>query len=271
MVRFLAFLLVLGWSGMGLGAEVSADTAAKVGYAFAQQNAILSGSVTGVGTPYAFGARWVVPLEPSGYVLVESDDTLKPVVAFALEDFPDLEGAPEGLIAFFAGDTSRAITTEETTEESSTETTTEESSEEGTTSAEAVTISTASDAVSVASLSVTSLDDETTTSVVLPSVTEETTEESIEFSEDANADWSQLINSMTSADSGISLMADAPTDVANIKYLNLTPKWNQCLPYNLYAPGLTEVIGTGYGGDYGWRGAAGCVAIAEAQIAAYVR
>ena len=54
-----------------------------------------------------------------------------------------------------------------------------------------------------------------------------------------------------------------------------TTQWNQCLPWNLYAPGLDAAI-VGEGGqplldDYGTRCAIGCVALAMAQTAAWFR
>lgn len=289
MFRFLALSLLLGWSEVSLGATVSAETAAKVGLAFAQQNAIIKDSVTGVGTPYAFGKRWVVPLEPSGYVLLESDDTLKPVVAFATTDFPDLTGAPEGLIAFFSGEDYEEEEFTVPVADDEAEATSSEVTVEGTGIAVA-SLSIAN--VSLTSATELSMGDEENT-VVSTSSTESSASETSDTDADATAtgtseststepheDWAVLLESLEeeeSVDSGIMLMSDSVTiggttvEMDTVKYLDVATKWNQCLPYNLYAPGLTEVVGTGYGGDYGWRGAAGCVAIAEAQIAAYLR
>lgn len=288
MFRFLALSLLLGWSQMSLCATVSSETAAKVGWAFAQQNALIKDSVTGVGTPYAFGKRWVVPLEPSGYVLLESDDTLKPVVAFATTDFPDLTGAPEGLVAFFSGeDYEEEEFTVPVADDEAEATSSEVTAEEATIAVAAVSGSN----ISLASATELSMGDEENT-VVSTSSTETTSTESSDTetstsessSTEPHEDWSLLLDSLEEADSevdpmdsGIMLMSDSLTigsttlEMANVKYLDVATKWNQCLPYNLYAPGLTEKNGTGYGGSYGWRGAAGCVAIAEAQIAAYLR
>lgn len=80
---------------------------------------------------------------------------------------------------------------------------------------------------------------------------------------------------------GISLLAFTPDedietaggawDTIN----TFTTQWNQCLPWNLYAPGLDAAI-VGEGGrpllgDYGTRCAIGCVALAMAQTAAWFR
>lgn len=80
---------------------------------------------------------------------------------------------------------------------------------------------------------------------------------------------------------GISLLAFTPdTDIETTDGTwgtidTFTTQWNQCLPWNLYAPGLDAAI-VGEGGrpllgDYGTRCAIGCVALAMAQSAAYFR
>ena len=80
---------------------------------------------------------------------------------------------------------------------------------------------------------------------------------------------------------GISLLAFTPDedietagdawDTIN----TFTTQWNQCLPWNLYAPGLdTAIVGEGGQpllGNYGTRCAIGCVALAMAQTAAWFR
>ena len=80
---------------------------------------------------------------------------------------------------------------------------------------------------------------------------------------------------------GISLLAFTPdTDIETTDGTwgtidTFTTQWNQCLPWNLYAPGLdTAIVGEGGRpllGDYGTRCAIGCVALAMAQSAAYFR
>ena len=81
------------------GAEISADTARAAAQAFASQNALLRGRVTGVGTPQAYGAGiWVVPLLPRGYVALEADDARFPVAAFSADnDFPATDALPPAL------------------------------------------------------------------------------------------------------------------------------------------------------------------------------
>ncbi len=80
---------------------------------------------------------------------------------------------------------------------------------------------------------------------------------------------------------GISLLAFTPdTDIETTDGTwgtidTFTTQWNQCLPWNLYAPGLDAAI-VGEGGrpllgDYGTRCAIGCVALAMAQTAAWFR
>lgn len=80
---------------------------------------------------------------------------------------------------------------------------------------------------------------------------------------------------------GISLLAFTPdTDIETTDGTwgtidTFTTQWNQCLPWNLYAPGLDTAI-VGEGGqplldNYGTRCAIGCVALAMAQSAAYFR
>lgn len=80
---------------------------------------------------------------------------------------------------------------------------------------------------------------------------------------------------------GISLLAFTPdTDIETTDGTwgtidTFTTQWNQCLPWNLYAPGLdTAIVGEGGQpllGDYGTRCAIGCVALAMAQTAAWFR
>lgn len=87
--------------------------------------------------------------------------------------------------------------------------------------------------------------------------------------------WSALL----APQGGVSLLAFTPDedietaggawDTIN----TFTTQWNQCLPWNLYAPGLDAAI-VGEGGrpllgDYGTRCAIGCVALAMAQTAAW--
>ena len=81
------------------GGEVGADEAESAALAFARQNALLRGRVTGVGTPKAYGADiWVVPLRPRGYVALEADDTRFPVAAFSSDnDFPAADALPPAL------------------------------------------------------------------------------------------------------------------------------------------------------------------------------
>lgn len=88
-------------------------------------------------------------------------------------------------------------------------------------------------------------------------------------------------NSLLAPQGGVSLLAFTPDedietaggawDTIN----TFTTQWNQCLPWNLYAPGLDAAI-VGEGGrpllgDYGTRCAIGCVALAMAQTAAWFR
>ena len=88
-------------------------------------------------------------------------------------------------------------------------------------------------------------------------------------------------DSLLAPQGGVSLLAFTPDedietaggawDTIN----TFTTQWNQCLPWNLYAPGLDAAI-VGEGGrpllgDYGTRCAIGCVALAMAQTAAYFR
>ena len=88
-------------------------------------------------------------------------------------------------------------------------------------------------------------------------------------------------DSLLAPQGGISLLAFTPDedietaggawDTIN----TFTTQWNQCLPWNLYAPGLDTAI-VGEGGqplldNYGTRCAIGCVALAMAQSAAYFR
>lgn len=88
-------------------------------------------------------------------------------------------------------------------------------------------------------------------------------------------------DSLLAPQGGVSLLAFTPDedietaggawDTIN----TFTTQWNQCLPWNLYAPGLDAAI-VGEGGrpllgDYGTRCAIGCVALAMAQTAAHFR
>lgn len=88
-------------------------------------------------------------------------------------------------------------------------------------------------------------------------------------------------DSLLAPQGGVSLLAFTPDedietaggawDTIN----TFTTQWNQCLPWNLYAPGLDAAI-VGEGGqplldNYGTRCAIGCVALAMAQSAAYFR
>lgn len=88
-------------------------------------------------------------------------------------------------------------------------------------------------------------------------------------------------DSLLAPQGGVSLLAFTPDedietaggawDTIN----TFTTQWNQCLPWNLYAPDLDAAI-VGEGGrpllgDYGTRCAIGCVALAMAQSAAYFR
>lgn len=88
-------------------------------------------------------------------------------------------------------------------------------------------------------------------------------------------------DSLLAPQGGVSLLAFTPDedietaggawDTIN----TFTTQWNQCLPWNLYAPGLDAAI-VGEGGrpllgDYGTRCAIGCVALAMAQTAAWFR
>ena len=88
-------------------------------------------------------------------------------------------------------------------------------------------------------------------------------------------------DSLLAPQGGVSLLAFTPDedietaggawDTIN----TFTTQWNQCLPWNLYAPGLDTAI-VGEGGqplldNYGTRCAIGCVALAMAQSAAYFR
>lgn len=216
------------------GAEVSADTAAKIGYAFAQQNALLKEVVTGVGEATAYGVRWVVPLLPQGYVLVESDDTLKPIVAFNTEDFPATENIPEAMAALLYREADATAS--------------ESSAQSDTPSAVALTIG---------------------------------EEEAVSTTETPHEDWA-LLSGESSTDEGeiMLLTIDEPTSVKTIRQLtNQTVRWSQFLPYNLYAPGLSEEVMTsgsyetwvnyGYVWSYGSRSPVGCVATATAQVAQF--
>lgn len=226
--------MALAGSTPAWGADVSAETAAKVGYAFAQQNALLKEVVTGVGEATAYGARWVVPLLPQGYVLVESDDTRKPIVAFSTEDFPATENIPEAMAAMLYRE-AEATASESTTQSD-------------TPSAVALTIG---------------------------------EEEAVSTTETPHGDWA-LLSGESSADEGeiMLLTIDEPTSVATIRQLtNQTVRWDQSLPYNLYAPGLSEEVmssgyyetwvNDGYIWSYGSRSPVGCVATATAQVAQF--
>ncbi len=88
-------------------------------------------------------------------------------------------------------------------------------------------------------------------------------------------------DSLLAPQGGVSLLAFTPDedietaggawDTIN----TFTTQWNQCLPWNLYAPGLdTAIVGEGGQpllGNYGTRCAIGCVALAMAQTAAWFR
>ena len=88
-------------------------------------------------------------------------------------------------------------------------------------------------------------------------------------------------DSLLAPQGGISLLAFTPdTDIETTDGTwrtidTFTTQWNQCLPWNLYAPGLdTAIVGEGGRpllGDYGTRCAIGCVALAMAQTAAWFR
>ena len=88
-------------------------------------------------------------------------------------------------------------------------------------------------------------------------------------------------DSLLAPQGGISLLSFTPdTDIETTDGTwgtidTFTTQWNQCLPWNLYAPGLDTAI-VGEGGqplldNYGTRCAIGCVALAMAQSAAYFR
>lgn len=203
----LALFMALVCGSVGRGAEVDADTAALIGYAFARQNLILSDSVTGVGTPYLYkDSVWVVPLEPNGYVILERDNTLKPIVAFNTEDFPATEDVPDALAALLT----RSNATSEDV-------------------------------------------DVSTQSISLQSVPA------------PHGDWDLLRASAHSLESDISLATvTVPSSVAKKVTLEQNARWNQWLPYNLYAPGTV-----GYLYAYGSRAPIGCVAVAEAQVAQF--
>ncbi len=89
----------IGWVAIALfggsisAAVVDAEKAAAVALAFAEQNMILAEHTEGVGEARSWENVWVVPLKPSGYVVVEMDDIRPPVIAFGKEDFPE-EPAP---------------------------------------------------------------------------------------------------------------------------------------------------------------------------------
>lgn len=197
------------------GGEVGADEAEAAALAFAQQNAILSGHVLGVGEAYRHGAGiWVVPLRPAGYIALEADDARFPVVAFSEEnDFPATD-LPEAL-------------------------------------------------------------DAALWRMPQPSLLLRA------FSLAPEAPRHPAWDSLLAPQGGVSLLAFTPDedietaggawDTIN----TFTTQWNQCLPWNLYAPGLDAAI-VGEGGrpllgDYGTRCAIGCVALAMAQTAAWFR
>lgn len=209
----MAFLAV----GALQGATVDADLAAAAALGFAQQNGLLSSHVTGVGAPVAHGGVWIVPLLPSGYVAVEQDDTLPPVVAFSTEDFPG--SVPEALEALLTR----------------------------TASASPVRLLAAS-------------------------------EEATSTSASANAEWALLTAPKISLLSSDGALSDVPSEAAIVYTIrDFTYAWNQCLPYNLFAPGLTKdrLIATEYAKydaaveRYGFRSAIGCVAVAMGQVGAW--
>ncbi len=93
MKQWFGLLAVVLFGGVAFAAPVDAEKAAAVALAFAEQNAILAEHTEGVGEATTWENVWVVPLVPSGYVVVEKDDIRPPVIAFAMEDFPE-EPAP---------------------------------------------------------------------------------------------------------------------------------------------------------------------------------
>lgn len=215
MKRYAYACMALFLVGTLQGAAVEADLAASAALGFAQQNGLLASHVRGVGAPVAHGGVWIVPLEPSGYVAVEQDDTLPPVVAFSTEDFPS--SVPEALDALLTR----------------------------TSSASPVLLLAASE-------------DSTSTS--------------------ANEEWALLTEPKISLLSSDGALSDVPSEAAVVYTIrDFDYAWNQCLPYNLFAPGLTKdrLIATEYAKydasvtRYGFRSAIGCVAVAMGQVGAW--
>ncbi len=93
MKQWLGMLVVL-FGGVVSAEFVDAQKAMEVAFAFAKQNLILASHTEGVGEATPWENVWVVPLKPSGYVVVEKDDIRPPVIAFGKEDFPKTPAPP---------------------------------------------------------------------------------------------------------------------------------------------------------------------------------
>ncbi len=94
MKQWIGLLTIALFGGLASAAVVDAEKAAAVALAFAEQNAILAEHTEGVGEATSWENVWVVPLKPSGYVVVEKDDIRPPVIAFGKEDFPKTPAPP---------------------------------------------------------------------------------------------------------------------------------------------------------------------------------
>ncbi len=212
MKQWMGLLAAGFFGGVVSAAVVDAEKAAAVALAFAEQNAILAEHTEGVGEATTWENVWVVPLVPSGYVVIEKDDLRPPVIAFGTEDFPAVP--PDAMAALLAR----------------------------------------------------------------PAVEEGVTPLSTLSTTPAHEEWAMLLAPSV----GLETLADKkPPEGASYQEIDSFEYfWNQSLPYNLYAPGVSRerVPYTGQGEDrfealtestYGLRSACGCVATAMSQVGAW--
>ncbi len=221
MKQWIGLVTIALFGGGAFAAPVDAEKAAAVALAFAEQNMILAEHTEGVGEATSWENVWVVPLKPSGYVVVEKDDIRPPVIAFGKEDFPKSPAPP---MAEF---------------------------------------------------------------LERPAMEEGLTTFSTLSATPAHEEWAILLEPSL----GLETLAASPTpptegEVKTYSWEieDFTYAWNQILPYNLYAPGLSrarlryvdkstnsqgDFLVSGSDGTYGLRAACGCGATAISQVAAW--